>query len=180
MRRPQQAFTLIELMITIVIMAILVSLAAPSFFTMIRNNQSQALGEEFVVGLNTARSEAVSRGREVSFCASNAADNAAEPDCGNDWTNGWVVLWVDDDGDSQVVRHWGQDDLPDDAVIDVARDNNANRIRFTGTGMLPPTDDSAMTASLHVDGCRGNSGRIVTVGAAGMVSVARSEDLCAD
>ncbi|WP_029131952.1 GspH/FimT family pseudopilin [Sedimenticola selenatireducens] len=81
-------FTLIELMITISVAAIILSLAVPSFNFLVLNNRLTTDINRLVTSLNLARSEAVKRGVRVEVAASDGAD----------WRNGWVV-WIDANGD---------------------------------------------------------------------------------
>jgi len=89
-----RGFTLIELIVVIAMLAILVSLAAPSFSTMVKNSRVSNLGNEFLLGLGFARSEAIGRNKCVTMCV--AADiNAASPKCataGVEWNPGWIIF----------------------------------------------------------------------------------------
>lgn len=62
-----RGFSLIELLIGIVIMAILMSLAAPSFRTWLQNSQIRNAAESVQNGLQRARAEAVGRNADVEF-----------------------------------------------------------------------------------------------------------------
>jgi len=67
MRAPQHGFTLIEIMISLVIIALLISLGAPAFSEWLQNQQTRAAAEATLNGLQVARSEAVARNANVSF-----------------------------------------------------------------------------------------------------------------
>ncbi len=165
MRTRQQGFTLIELIIITVILVIIATIAAPNMTTMLHNNRAKALGDEFVAALNTARTEAVRRGLQVSLCASSNGTTCNS----SDWTDGWLVFLVNQNGNNEVVRVWAGNDLPSNAAITSSRD----RIDFLGTGMLPRADTAGMTTTVSVTGCQGNAARQVRVGPAGMVAVTR-------
>ena len=60
-------FTLIELMVVVVIAAVLVTLAAPSFREMIARNRLEGVASEFFTDLQYARSEAVARNANVGL-----------------------------------------------------------------------------------------------------------------
>lgn len=63
----QEGFTLIELMVTITILAILVVLGAPSYQEWIRNTGIRNAAESIQNGLRTARTQASQRGTNIRF-----------------------------------------------------------------------------------------------------------------
>lgn len=90
-------FTLIELMVTVAIVAVLATIAVPSFTRIIADNQTSSHASTFTSDVGFARSEALRRGINVSICPSTdpQLDN---PGCsGNDWKTGWIVF-LDRDG----------------------------------------------------------------------------------
>lgn len=78
-------FTLIELMVTLAVAAVLLSLAVPSFTEFIRSNRSEVQVSSLINSLNYARSEAVRRSANVRVSPITA---------GSDWQGGWRV-WTD-------------------------------------------------------------------------------------
>ena len=77
-------FTVIELLTTISIAGIFMSIAIPNFSSTISNNRLITSTNEFVSALNYARSEAVTRGVQVSM------ENIGSTS-GN-WDSGWNVF----------------------------------------------------------------------------------------
>ena len=94
--KEHSGFTLIELMITIAILAVLLGLAAPSFIEMLKQNRLQMESEDLFVALMLARSEALKRNQPVAMCKS--ANGTTCTTAGN-WEQGWLT-YVDEDRDS--------------------------------------------------------------------------------
>lgn len=84
----QQGFTLVELMVTIALLAVLMGLAAPTFIESRRNAQLTSLANNFLASVNTTRAEALKTGLQVYMV----------PMANNDWATGWRV-YVDVDAD---------------------------------------------------------------------------------
>lgn len=76
--RHTQGFTLIELMVTISLLAVLLGLAAPAFSDWIRGARVRTITEALQTGARLAQSEAVRFNRQVVFFLTNDNDcNAA-------------------------------------------------------------------------------------------------------
>lgn len=171
-----QGFTLIELMITLAIAAIVLAIAVPSFKTTILNNKSVALGDEFAQALNFARSEAVKTKKRVSICASS--DGAT---CTGSWSDGFIVFEdraaTDTEGSitlGTVYKVWPKLSAP--GTFSVKRnDDNASFIRYTSLGTLAPISNETINASLKLTGCTGKAARKISVNLSGFVSV-QSDD----
>lgn len=180
MRAYKQGFTIIELMVTLAVLAIVLGVALPSFNSQILNNRSVALGEDFATTLNFIRSEAVKRRARVSVCASS--DGAT---CGNDWTEGFIAfvdhatsdvvnpVLVDDDGATTILRVWPAQDSR--AVITVKRGaGDINFIRYTGMGTLARISNDPIILEVGLQGCTSDSARRLTIGLAGLVNMANA------
>jgi len=70
---PQRGLTIIELMVVVAVIAVLVTLAAPSFRSLIAAQRVKGINAELVTDLQFARSEAATRGRPVRIRFNPAA-----------------------------------------------------------------------------------------------------------
>lgn len=75
-----RGFTLIELMVTVTVLAVMAALAAPSFQQLLAAQRVRTTGYNIVGDLVLARSEAVKRGENVTLTPVSG-----------DWTQGWSV-----------------------------------------------------------------------------------------
>lgn len=86
-------FTLIEMLVTVSIIAILLSIAVPSYDSAIASTRMSNEINELQASLNFARSEAVKRGLSIYICPptvpAGTTCSTAPPLA---WTSGWVVL----------------------------------------------------------------------------------------
>ncbi|GLW61414.1 hypothetical protein Hthe01_17630 [Hydrogenophilus thermoluteolus] len=85
--------TLVELMVTIAVAAILLAVAVPGFRNLIVSNRLTATTNAFVAALNLARIEAVKRNARVTLCKT-ADPNATKPNCAASatWSQGAIVF----------------------------------------------------------------------------------------
>ena len=89
-KHTQQAgFSLLELLITVAIISILAMVAAPSFQSMMENNQTLTLANQLISAFNYARSESVKRRKPVTVCARNTLGNGCSST--DTFINGWIV-----------------------------------------------------------------------------------------
>lgn len=77
-----RGFTLIELMVTVALVAILMAVAVPSMTTFQRNAQLTSFSNTLLSAVNAARGEAMKRGQSAMVV----------PTDGNNWSSGWVVF----------------------------------------------------------------------------------------
>ncbi len=105
-------FTVVEIMITLVIIAVILSAAVPSVTFIIKNNRLVTQANEIMAVIHFARSEAVKRAVDVIICRS-ADPDATTPVCGGTakvWTSGYLVF-ADDGNYTNKVYDAGSDIL---------------------------------------------------------------------
>lgn len=89
-------FTLIELMITLAIVAIVASLGTPSLRQFIQNAKINTATNDLVSALHVARTQAIREGQFGCVCPSSTASDAV-PAClavsvNNPWEQGWIAF----------------------------------------------------------------------------------------
>ncbi len=136
--RPRvKGFTIVELMFTLAIAAILLTIGMPSFSGIIKNNRQITLLNEFTSYFHYAKSQAVTLGIPVTLCQRNAAGTNC--DASASWDNGWIVFIddnadgdFDDDGDTNLC----ESDADDDCLLKIhgAIDSDMD-ITSTSTGV---------------------------------------------
>lgn len=175
----QTGMTLVELVITLVVAAMLATLVVPSFRAFVQNTRIATLSNDVVALVQDARSEAVTRGVPVVVCAS--PDGV---DCSGAWTDGWLAfLDLDNSGTRDIVKSKKTD------LCDPAAQECVVRFQRAHPGVAMPTnviDDRSFAFlptgflnggveifHLCIDGT--SSGRQITIQASGQLVVEAME-----
>jgi len=93
LRSGQRGVTIIELMITIAILAVLLGLAVPSFQEFVIRSRLDSAAQEMLTTLQFARSEAIRRGAQVSLRRTSSSSGK--------WGDGWS-MFIDADSDGEL------------------------------------------------------------------------------
>lgn len=83
--KTQRGYNLLELMVTLAIVAILATVAVPSFSDFIRNQRLRSVANDLATSFQLARSEAVKRNMDVTVAQ-----------VGDSWAQGWTVTAAGD------------------------------------------------------------------------------------
>jgi type IV fimbrial biogenesis protein FimT len=169
----QRGFTLLELMTTISVVALLVSIGLPSMTSVVRSNRIVADTNELVATIYMARSEAMNDVVQVTICKSSDQVNC---DNGASWQDGWIVFA---DTDEDEVRDllgtpetliYAHEKLSGSNTLQSA--SFGNWIAFRPNGMAIGSTANAGVFSLCHSGS--SYGRDISVNRTGSPSVAQA------
>ncbi len=156
-------FTLVELLVVVVIVAILLEFAVPSFQNMIKDNRITISANQLQQAFNYARTESIRRGANVHLGQRTAGN----------WAGG-LVVWVDDDADNvwdagEELRLW-------DSMIDSGQTMstaNAGTTRFVYNALgIATTNIPSTTETINLcDDRTDEAGRDIVLLGGGGVSV---------
>ncbi len=138
-----QGFTLLELMITVAIAAILTAIGIPSFTGLIRDSRMTTSTNDFLTALNYARSEAATRNEDV-IVQSKSGINL-------DWKDGWDVYI---DANTNNIVDPGEllkthDALP--AGYTLTSNNFNTQVEYDPSGMITTNFNASFFLCLNSD-----------------------------
>lgn len=136
-----KGFTLIELMIVIVIAAILLTIAVPSFDSVMKKNSAEALQSRIASALSTARTEAASRNSFITICSST--DGATCDGEATDWGQGWIIF--EDESSASVTAP----DAANKIVIDVFESDGNYAVKADQKAMVFNTQGFSLAGNTN-------------------------------
>lgn len=177
--RTSRGFTVLELMITVALLAILLAAAVPSFRTAIQNNRLTASSNQLLTAFQQARSEALKRKVPVSVCAADTS--ASTPACGSDWSEGWIVIVDSNLAGSSSAAYSGSANLlrvhpAPEGEATVGGSSAVDFVRYLPDGQI----DIAAGATppvfeLRIPDCRGENARDISISRTGRARAERVE-----
>jgi prepilin-type N-terminal cleavage/methylation domain-containing protein len=88
--KTRKGFTLVELMVTIAVLAIIATLAAPNLSRTLKNTKVKTSSGDIFNFLQQARTEAVRLGKTVTICGSSDGSNCLNANRTN-WSTGLIA-----------------------------------------------------------------------------------------
>ncbi len=161
-----KGFTLVELMITLVIAAIVLTVGIPNFRSLIQNNRIVTQANSLVGALNLARSEAVSRGIYITLCPTTNKTSCVDS---TNWATGWI-MFADTDNlgtyntGEEIIRVW--DPLTGGSTLT----GTFNIATFKPSGASATAE---FTYTLRISDCTGDQGRNIVMSTMGRISTSK-------
>lgn len=145
-RTKQRGVTLIELMITLAVAVVLVSIAVPSFRSLMAANKLDTAANGVVNAVRVARMEAIKRNGSAQFCSNSASANTSDPLGGACGTESGAVWALGGNGPGRVL-----------AAISIAPpvriNGNLTALRFSPQGTARKVGTSGPYAGTVADLC---------------------------
>src|SRR5882672_5095115 len=170
-------FSLIELMVTLAVAAILMAVAIPNLRDFLRNNRLTGGVNDLLHSIQVARTEAIKRqqGSVVVCGTTDPAAGTAALTCTYNTFRGWFVFqdlnsnWQRDAGEPVIETH-----TLIDASVTVKPDANSDIVSFSASGFANPAGVRVPTATLVMCDVRGvtavgnnSTGRALFISATG-------------
>jgi len=159
--KDYRGFTLVELMVTLAIAAILLSIAAPNFVSFIKNNRITTITNDLLADLALARSEAAKRGQAVSICISSNGTTCT----GSNWLGGRLVFADSGtagtkDGSDSIIRV--SEAKSNGTTMTSSGFSNTGYIRYGATGTVTTGNTNIGTFKV-CDDRTGSFGRLLSI-----------------
>lgn len=154
----QTGFTLVELMVTLTVLAILIAVGVPGFAQFVQGQRTTTQVNELIGILNLARSEALTRGRPVAIRSMDG-----------DFNTGFQ-LWRDGNNNGAY------NDAADELLRDFQAPDRATYAFPTDPMVFQPNGWLGGTYTLNVlaDNCKQENNRTITISRTGAVDVVRN------
>ena len=181
MSTGQTGLTLVELLITLVILTVLIGIGVPGFKGTIESNRLQSQSYDISAALSYARIEAIDKGLSIALCSSTNSTSCRSDGNKNTWTDGWILF--------RDINANGSLDTPDctndnkDCILKVWNSLSGSSVLTSTTNHLVFASDgrlqsSTLSFTLTTDSpalCGINQKRTLSVLATGRLTITESD-----
>ncbi len=122
---PFRGFSLVELLVVILLLALVATIAVPSYGALVERNRALALADQLQSQLAHARFVSVVRNRDVEVCGSSDGRR-----CDGSWNSGWILHVPNNDGELLSGHRLNQQQL-------LRWRGFSKAVRFRGNGTAP-------------------------------------------
>ncbi|MGB0866954.1 MAG: GspH/FimT family pseudopilin [Granulosicoccaceae bacterium] len=185
MRTNQGGFTLLELVVTLIILGLMLGMGLPAMTRMTQGAAVRAASNELVRDFNIARSHSSDLNERITLCRrSGTSTNCIGASNGAGWDNNGWVIFVDNDQDAipDVANQFIRITDPIDAVS--IRHNGVTGNQFNGSVRFYPDgtvrDINGNLATVDFDLCPNNpsaGGRTIDMNSRGNIRVSTAQAL---
>ncbi|MBA57227.1 MAG: hypothetical protein CMK89_22495 [Pseudomonadales bacterium] len=148
MQRRSKGFTMVELLITLAIAAIILALATPSFLDLMEKNRVRSTAEQLTDLFRLSRVVAVEQRLRVSVCGSSDNTN-----CDDDWDSSILSIKKGDSVDEVLGT------LNISSKVSVSKNGTHPEVEFRESGWAP--GDSSTITICPVDGDQRNAYKVI-------------------
>ena len=128
--RPQAGFTLVEVLVSLAVLATLLAVGLPSYLTWMQNSQIRTAAESITNGLQVAKNEAIRRNARVQFQLTNLT--------------AWQINLASDPGGTPIQARFHEEGSPN-TIVTLFPDSTATTVTFNSLGRVVANADGTTT-----------------------------------
>jgi type IV fimbrial biogenesis protein FimT len=164
-------FTLLELLVTIVVVAVLLGFVVPSFQKLLLANRLTAVANEMLGAMRYARSEAVSEKQRITLCKSTDGMQCSQ---NGGYDQGWIIfqdagVLASVDGSDQLLRVF----YATDDVSMLGNSPVSYYVSYVPSGEARLVSGGFQAGTIHI--CSGDAGRKLILSGTGRVRIEQAE-----
>jgi type IV fimbrial biogenesis protein FimT len=180
-RRHLRGFTLVELMITVAVAAVLLMIAVPSFRNITLSNRLNTAANDLVNAIAVARMEAIKRNAGTQFCSNSASanTNADTSDLGGACGTEAGAVWAMSGADPKPVLAG-----PASLVPPIQLSGDLTALRFSAQGQArkvgdaSPYGDGKVVADICTSQMSRDNHRVITMKAGSILTTTPTSGDC--